>query len=283
MRHLRPEPEVHPLHVRVPERHVAERVEVEVGPELAVEHGERIGHEGRGHPVGVVVGRDQPVGALDQVGAEQQPVAGLEGVGQRAQEGATLLDIEVADRAAQEGHQASVAGWKVAQVQGEVADHGLDRDVGVAGAEQVGGVAQRGLRDVDRHEPAQPPGRVERVEQQPGLVAGAAAELDEGGGVTGRGDVGGVLGEDRPLSLGRVVLLEPSDLVEQPRPLVVVEPFRGQPQRLPTEPPSDVVDEAAGRPVGVEEYGDLGGGSSHDGAPPSARRTPERGHLALCG
>ena len=38
LRHVGPQPEVHPLLTRVPERHVGEGLDVEVGPELTVEH-----------------------------------------------------------------------------------------------------------------------------------------------------------------------------------------------------------------------------------------------------
>ena len=52
---------------------------VEVGAELAVEHGQDVAVELRGHPGRVVVGADQDLGVLDQVGAEQQPLARARG------------------------------------------------------------------------------------------------------------------------------------------------------------------------------------------------------------
>ena len=225
------QPQVHPLHGAVPERDVAERAQVEVGAELPVEHPQAVAHEGLGRARRVLVGRDQPVDGLDQVGAQQQPVAGLQGVGQGAEERAALLGVEVADRAAEEGdHPAAARGpWRqVREVQGEVADERLHRQPGVAAAEHASGVAEGLLGDVDRHEPFESPRAGEGVEQHPGLVGGAAAELDDGGRVAGAHHVAGVADQDRALGLGGVVLREPGDLVEESRALVVVEPLRGQ-------------------------------------------------------
>ena len=129
----------------VPERHVGEPADVEVGPEVAVEHPQAVADELLGDAAGVVVGRDQPVGVLDQVGAEQQPVAGLAGVGERAEEGAPLLDVEVADGAAEERDQLAVVTRQVGQVEREVADDRLDGHAVVGRRDLLGGVAQRAL------------------------------------------------------------------------------------------------------------------------------------------
>ena len=50
------------------------RLGVEVGAELAVEHEQHVAVELGGDPGAVVVGGDQPGPVLDQVGAEQEPV-----------------------------------------------------------------------------------------------------------------------------------------------------------------------------------------------------------------
>ena len=159
--HLGPQPQVHPLHPRVPERDVGERVEVEVGVEAVVEHLQAVRDEPGGDPARVVVGRDQAVGALDQVRAEQQPVAGVHGVGERAEEGCALLDVEVPDRSTQEGDHAPTALGKVPEVQREVTDQGLDLQARVP----LGELQRRGpeglLGHVDRDEAGEPPGRRE--------------------------------------------------------------------------------------------------------------------------
>src|SRR3954454_20632382 len=98
---LRTQPQVHPLHVGVPERDVGERLEVEVGAELAIEDAQRVAYELLGDPATVVIGRDQPVGALHQVGPEQERVAGLEHDVQRAEEHTAVLKVRVAHSAAE--------------------------------------------------------------------------------------------------------------------------------------------------------------------------------------
>ena len=82
--------------------------------------------------------------------------------------------------------------------------------------------------DVDRHEATQGAGPTQRREQQPGLVRGAAAELDEGMRPRLGRDVRGVRREQRALGAGRVVLGQPGDLVEQRAAPLVVEPLGGQ-------------------------------------------------------
>ena len=76
--------------------------------------------------------------------------------------------------------------------------------------------------------------------------------LDQGRGVAGRHDVRRVLLQDRALALGRVVGVEVGDGVEQPRADVVVQPLRRQAPRLGAETATDVADEGAGGPVGVQ-------------------------------
>jgi len=193
---------------------------VEVGAELTVEDDERVADEPLGGPLLVVVGRDEPGGVLEEVGAEEQPLTRLERVGEGPEEGPAFLDVEVADGAAEEGDQPPTVAGQVAQVEGEVADHGLDLHAAVPRGELDGRRAQGLVRDVDGDESAQGPGPAtgvaEGVEEDARLLARAAAELDEGRGVAGGGDRRGVLEEDRPLGPGRVVLGQPRDGVEQP-------------------------------------------------------------------
>jgi len=59
------------------------------------------------------------------------------------------------------------------------------------------------------------PGGREGVQQDPGLLARPAPELDQGGGAACGGDLACVFGEDRVLASERVVLGQPGDLIEQ--------------------------------------------------------------------
>src|SRR4029079_18889602 len=66
------QPQVHALAQRVPERDVVERVDIEGGVELAVEHGEDVARELGRHAERVVVGGDEALERLDEVGPGQQ-------------------------------------------------------------------------------------------------------------------------------------------------------------------------------------------------------------------
>ena len=255
----------------VPVRAVRVGVGVEVRAELAVHDHERVPVERRGDPGGVVVGGEQPRLVLDQVRSEQEPVAGGEGVGDRRQEGPTLVRVEVADRRAQEGEQGAPAGGDPVQVAAEVADHGVDGDARVPLGDRGGRGSQDLLADVDGRERAQRPGRPQGVEQQTGLVGGARSELDEGAGSGEVGDLVGAGGEDRPLGLGRVVLVQPGDAVEQMRADLVVEPDRRRPRWVVGQSAAGLLGQVPGPVRGVEVHpdpdrpGGVGGGGHRRG------------------
>ena len=109
------------------------------------------------------------------------------------------------------------------EVEVEVGDDGVDRHPGVLHRQGVGRRPQGRFAHVEGHEPGQPAGGLHGVEQDPGLVAGAGAQFDQGVGLGPLGDVLGVGVEDGPFGPGRVVLRQPGDLVEQPAAPVVVE------------------------------------------------------------
>ena len=137
----RAQADVHPLLAAVVAGDVLEGVEVEVGAELAVEDLEHVLVELGGDALGVVVGGLQPGRVLDQVGAEQEVVAGEHQRRDPAHEGAALVGVEVADRAAEEGDQPFVAGVGDAlEVVLEVADEAADVEAGVLVDEQLGGL-----------------------------------------------------------------------------------------------------------------------------------------------
>ena len=83
-------------------RDVLERWHVEVAGELAVEDPEHVEIELTGDTGRVVVGGNQPRGALDEVDAEQECVAVAERRGDVVQEPCTLPRRQVPDRAAEE-------------------------------------------------------------------------------------------------------------------------------------------------------------------------------------
>src|SRR5581483_6947303 len=87
--------------------------------------------------------------------------------------------VEVPDRAAEESDQPPVAAWRALEVALEVADDRVDADARVAVGDQVGAAAQHRLADVDGHEALERSCGVKRVEQDPRLVRGPGAQLDQ--------------------------------------------------------------------------------------------------------
>src|SRR4029077_7381858 len=89
--------------------------------------------------------------------------------------------------------------------------------------EAAGGIPQMLARDVDWHISRRP---MERLQKDPHLGAGAAAELDQAAMRTDpRCDLGRVLFKDRDLGAGRIVLGEAANRFEQRRAASVVEEF----------------------------------------------------------
>ena len=129
-----PQAQVHPLAQRIPQGEVIERVDVEVRPDLAVEHVQHVAGELGGDPVRVVVGGDETVDRLHQVDAEQQPARLGQLLGEHRQERPALLDVQVADGRAEEGDQGHAVGRQVRQVQREVADEAVHLHAGVGRA-----------------------------------------------------------------------------------------------------------------------------------------------------
>ncbi len=79
-----PQPHLDPLLVVVPHRDVREPIRHEVSVERTVDHGEHVAIERGGDSGSVVVGRDESLAVLDQVGAEQQVLALGQAAGQVA-------------------------------------------------------------------------------------------------------------------------------------------------------------------------------------------------------
>src|SRR5207253_8149688 len=84
--------------------------------------------------------------------------------------------------------------------------------------------AQRRLGDVEGNEALEGSRLGKRIEEDPGLLRRPRAQLHEGVGTGGDGDVVGVVHEDLALAPGEVVLLQGRDPVEQGAAGLVVEP-----------------------------------------------------------
>ena len=114
----------------------------------------------------------------------------------------------------------------------EISDDPGDLEAGVLGSEYAARLGQRHLIDVESHVATKRAGARERAEQEPGLLRGPGAELDQRRRAGQPGEAGGFAGEDGPLRAGRVVLGEPGDLIEELTAALVVEPLGRQGLRL---------------------------------------------------
>ncbi len=115
-----------PLVLAVEQGDVVEVLGVEVGVQLAVEHAQHVAVELGGDALRVVVGGLEHLRVLDQVGAHQQVVLGAEQAGDLAQHAPAAAGREVADRAAEERHDArSDGGRHAVEMTLEVADHAV--------------------------------------------------------------------------------------------------------------------------------------------------------------
>ena len=65
----------HSRNAAVPQRNMAEGIQVEIGIQFAVQTGKNILVEGSGDALRVVVGRHQDLGTLGEIGAQQQSIA----------------------------------------------------------------------------------------------------------------------------------------------------------------------------------------------------------------
>ena len=222
---------------------------VEVGVELAVEHRQHVAVELGGHAGGVVVGRDEPVDVLHEVGAEQQRVAGREpwprgrrGTG-RAASGARLPMVlaEERDDAACRRRGGRRGGARSRRRPRARATPGYSSATAAAASRSVCSLTSKGTKrsSVPASRSASSSSRVFSDVPEPSSTSVSA--------LVSSAMVAGVRHEDRPLGAGRVVLGEPGDLVEQLAAALVVEPLRRQRLRRGRQPGAHVGFEGARR------------------------------------
>ncbi len=168
--------------LRVPERAVLERVEVEIAVELTVDAHEQVLVERGGDTEGIVVGEQQLALRLDEVGAEQERVARPQPAAHAAQEHRRLGGVEVADVGAEEEHERRAARRSCrrrvpqpAIVRRSVLGH---RDVRQS-RQCAGGKLERGRRDVDQVDARRRAAATDPLDERRDLHAVAATELDD--------------------------------------------------------------------------------------------------------
>ena len=206
------------------------------------EHAQHVAVELGGHAGGVVVGGDEAVDVLHEVGAEQERVAGRErrARGRRGTvargSGARLPMVLPRNATTPACRRRGVRSrWcSKSPTTACTATPRTRAAIAAAASRSVCSLTSNGTKR------SSVPASRERVEQQPRLLRRARAELDERVGLGALGDVARVLDEDRALGAGGVVLGEPGDLVEQLAAAVVVEPLRRQRLRRGGEPGAHV-------------------------------------------
>ena len=223
---------------------MVEALRLEVRSELTVDHVEHVAVEGGGDAGSVVVRRLEHVGALDEVGTEQQVVLGPQAACNSSEESSPGARREVADRAAEERDDSRTERVRHArQVALVVADDAVDGEARVFVDDGARQSADHGLRDIDRHVALQRADVRQGRQQQARLRRCAAAQLDELRSLRRCGDRGSGVAEDRALGAGGVVLRELTDALEELAPNPVVEMLGGQLLERTGEPVEHVVGE----------------------------------------
>ena len=220
---------------RIVEGLVGEAGGIEGGAELAVHAAQQVEGEGGGDARRIVVGVVQAPRVLAQVDAQHQRAAVAQQGTRAAQEGGRLSRFEIADGRAGKKAEARRAVHVGRQgLQGHVVGaHRLDAEPRIVAAQAGRGGVEMLARDVDRHV-----GREvgHRLEQQPRLDAGAAAELDQGAARPGQPRLlARTAGQDPGLGAGEVILRQLADGVEQFGAPRIVEELRRDGARRPRQ------------------------------------------------
>ncbi len=202
LRARRTQPHLDPFVFGVEHRDVIERVDVEVGAELAVHHAQHVLVELGGDALRVVVRghRARPTSLTRSV-PSRKIVVGAEHR-RDVVRGTTARAVgqQVADRAAEEHDEPATAARDRVEVEGEVADDGLHVDARILLLDRGGRVVQRALADVERNEPPERARVAHPVEEDTRLLRRSRAELDERVGVGAPRDLVGPRLEDRALA-----------------------------------------------------------------------------------
>ncbi len=220
--------------LRVPDCAVAEPLEVEPPPEVAVDALQDVPVEACRHPLAVVVGGFEHGPVLAQVDPGEKAVSRGHGGAHPGDEVGGFRPLEVADVRTQPQDQPRFPGVLPEEFQPVPVLPGDGENFQVLELPGQRGRAflQGGPRDVDGNETQASLALDQGPDQQPRLDRRAAAELDESDAAGEKGgDLSGPLRQDGVLRPGQVVLGEAADLLEQLRAGLVVEVAAGQPLR----------------------------------------------------
>ncbi len=207
---------------------MVESLGLEIHAQVAVGANQEVAIEGRRHPLGVVIGRNQNLWRLHQVDAQDEQAPFAQYLPRRPQQGHRGLWRQIADGRSREKTDPSPLPGLVRRRRQmlEVADHRQNPQARIIGANTLGRLIQRRRADVDGDV-----GREVscRVQHDPRLLAGPRAQLDQH---RVRAEALGPFRRHPPqqgrLLPGGIVLRQTGDLLEQPRPLGVIKPLGRQ-------------------------------------------------------
>ena len=231
-------------------------------PQFAVGAHKHVGGERRGDPLGVVVGRQHDGRRRPQRHAHHHQSVAPELTGPARQEGAGVGLRQVAYGGAREESRSPQPGLAVGQLQ-RLSIVGADRadlKLRIGGRHLSGKLDEVVAGDVDGFVGRGP---LQGVEQQPRLLTGTRAKLQQGDvGTDSRGDLAGLVRQDFQLGARRIVFRQLADAVEKLRAGLIIEKARRYGLARRRQPRQDRVQEAllnGGEVVQAETRGRLAG------------------------
>jgi len=157
---------LHPLGLGIPNGDMSKILWIDVAPKLTVDNSQHVPVKGSRHALMVIVGRDQPLGVLDQIHAQQQGISRFHHPSQGRKEARPRERRKVADGAAKKGDEPALGVRKLVQMSLEVADQPVNLNGWVAVAHQTRGRHDRGLTHIERHVAAEGAGCRQSIKQE---------------------------------------------------------------------------------------------------------------------
>ena len=181
-----------------------------------------------GHPGRVVVRGFQRGHVLHEVGAEDEPAVVAHQLADVCEEGSALVRVQVADRAAEEGHEPPLWRRNVLEVLLEVAHHAVHREARIHLHELLRAALHHELGHVHRQVAVERARTRHRKQKRARLRRHSRAQLEQLRRAGDLDDLRRPPVEDRALAARGVVLGQRGDLVEELGAAVVVEVLGGQ-------------------------------------------------------
>src|ERR1017187_2358495 len=221
----------------VPHCDVAEAVDREVGIQLAIQAGKNVLVKRRRNSLRIVIRGQKNLGALGEIGAQQQSVARAQRPPNAAQNSYSLVRFEIPNTRSDVEHQlAPVDATQRRHASGVVRDDRIDPQLRKLPAEMRYCFLQSGRRNVNGIKQCAALAPQQFPNQNAGSGGCAGPEFDQSQRRSGvLQDLASVGLKNRPLGAREVVLRQLGDLLEEVRANLVVKQFRGKPLGCRTE------------------------------------------------